>query len=128
MDIGISNPLSLVTAGARSPTGAVSGSAARPESVPAPESSARAAAAEQSEGPEASARDSVEKAVSSIQGFVQSIRRDLNFALDDSTGRVVVKVTDSVSGDVVRQIPTEDALRLAENLEEIRSLLFKAEA
>lgn len=128
MDIGISNPLSLVTAGAKSPAGAVSASAARPGSAPAPESSARAAATEQTEQPAESDRESVEKALSSIQGFVQSIRRDLNFAVDDSTGRVVVKVTDSVSGDVVRQIPTEDALRLAENLEEIRSLLFKAEA
>lgn len=128
MDIGISNPLSLVTVGAKSPAGAVSGSVSRPGSASAPEPSARAAAAEQAEQPAESDRESVEKAVSSIQGFVQSIRRDLNFAVDDSTGRVVVKVTDSVSGDVVRQIPTEDALRLAENLEEIRSLLFKAEA
>jgi flagellar protein FlaG len=29
---------------------------------------------------------------------------------------------------VIRQIPSEDALRLAESLEEARSLLFKAEA
>lgn len=128
MDIGISNPMSLVTAGAKSPVGAASGSVSRPGSAPAPEPSARAAATEQAEQPAESDRESVEKALSSIQGFVQSIRRDLNFAVDDSTGRVVVKVTDSVSGDVVRQIPTEDALRLAENLEEIRSLLFKAEA
>ena len=56
------------------------------------------------------------------------ITRDLDFSLDDSTGRMVVKVTDRASGDVVRQIPSEEALRLAENLEQVRSLLFKAEA
>nr|WP_232286069.1 flagellar protein FlaG [Pseudomonas fulva] len=70
----------------------------------------------------------VEQAVSSIQSFVQSIRRDLNFSLDDSSGRVVVKVTDTTSGEVIRQLPSEEALRLAESLEEVRSLLFKAEA
>ena len=54
--------------------------------------------------------------------------RDRSFSLDDSTGRVVVKVTDSTSGEVIRQIPSEEALRLAERLDEARSLLFKAEA
>lgn len=70
----------------------------------------------------------VEEAVTSIQNFVQNIRRDLSFSLDDSSGRVVVKVTDSASGEVIRQLPSEEALRLAESLEEARSLLFKAEA
>ncbi|HCF2341580.1 flagellar protein FlaG [Pseudomonas paraeruginosa] len=73
-------------------------------------------------------RAAVEEAVSSIEKFTQSIRRDLNFSLDDSTGRVVVKVTDSSSGEIIRQIPSEEALRLAERLDEARSLLFKAEA
>lgn len=73
-------------------------------------------------------REQVESAVSTIQEFVQSVRRDVNFALDDGSGRVVVKVTDAASGDVIRQIPSEEALQLAESLEEVRSLLFKAEA
>lgn len=73
-------------------------------------------------------RESLEQAVLSIKDFVQTIRRDLNFSLDDSSGRVVIKVTDSASGDVIRQMPTEEALRLAESLDEVRSLLFKAEA
>lgn len=77
---------------------------------------------------QAQSRQPVEEAVSSIKAFAQSIQRNLNFALDDSTGRVVVKVTDGVSGEVIRQIPSEDALRLAESLDEVRSLLFKAEA
>ncbi|MCQ4326879.1 flagellar biosynthesis protein FlaG [Stutzerimonas stutzeri] len=72
--------------------------------------------------------ESLGEAVSSIKDFVQSIRRDLNFDLDDSTGKMVVRVTDRATGEVVRQIPTEEALRLAENLEEARSLLFKAQA
>jgi flagellar protein FlaG len=76
----------------------------------------------------AQSREPVEDAVIAIQGFVQSIRRDLNFSLDDSSGRVVVKVTDGASGEVIRQLPSEEALRLAESLEEVRSLLFKAEA
>ncbi len=73
-------------------------------------------------------RSQVESAVSAIQEFVQSVRRNLDFSVDDSSGRVVVKVTDRESGDVIRQMPTEEALKLAESLEEVRSLLFRAEA
>lgn len=73
-------------------------------------------------------REEVEAAVATIQDFVQSVRRDLNFSLEEGSGRVVVKVMDSGSGDVIRQIPSEEALQLAENLSEVRSLLFKAEA
>ncbi|WP_313227520.1 flagellar protein FlaG [Stutzerimonas chloritidismutans] len=72
--------------------------------------------------------ESLGEALSSIKDFVHSIRRDLNFDLDDASGKMVVKVTDRATGEVVRQIPTEDALRLAESLEEARSLLFKAQA
>ncbi|WP_374323307.1 flagellar protein FlaG [Aquipseudomonas alcaligenes] len=73
-------------------------------------------------------REAVEAAVATIQDFVQTVRRSLNFSLEEGSGRVVVKVTDAGSGDVIRQIPSEEALQLAENLSEVRSLLFKTEA
>ncbi|GIZ12189.1 hypothetical protein NCCP436_16050 [Pseudomonas sp. NCCP-436] len=69
----------------------------------------------------------IREAVENIQEFVQSVRRDLNFSLDDSSGKVIVKVTDTHSGDVIRQIPSEEALELAERLSEARSLLFTAQ-
>ena len=70
----------------------------------------------------------VEVAAVALKEFAQSVRRDLDFSVDDGSGQVVVKVTDSNSGDVIRQIPSEEALQLAENLSDVRSLLFKAEA
>lgn len=73
-------------------------------------------------------RDAIDAAVSDMQNFVQSVQRDINFNVDDSSGRVVINVTEATSGEVIRQIPSEDALRLSESLSEIRSLLFKAEA
>lgn len=77
---------------------------------------------------ESASREQIEDAVASIQDFVQSVRRSINFSVEETSGRVVVKVTDAGSGDVIRQIPSEEALQLAENLSEVRSLLFKAEA
>ncbi|WP_417777708.1 flagellar protein FlaG [Stutzerimonas xanthomarina] len=73
-------------------------------------------------------KDDVGQAVEQIRTQVQSLQRNLNFSVDDSTGEVVVQVVDGDSGKVVRQIPSEDILRLAERLDEMRSLLFEAKA
>lgn len=73
-------------------------------------------------------REKLETAVSSIQDFTQNIQRNLNFSINESTGRTVVEVRDVASGEVIRQLPTEEALRLAESLDEMRSLLFTAQA
>lgn len=83
--------------------------------------------ADAAQEPAVASPERLQEAVDNIQEFVQSVRRDLNFSLDDSSGRVVVKVTDSRSGDVIRQIPSEEALKLAESLSEARSLLFTAQ-
>lgn len=73
-------------------------------------------------------KQAVENAIVSMQDATQAMQRNLNFSIDESTGRMVVKVTDSASGEVIRQMPTEEALRLAESLDEMRSLLFTAQA
>lgn len=112
---GISNPTSVRAA---------RGDAGAPASLPKGLEDRQPALPQ---APEVGSRP-VEEAVSSISEFAQSIQRNLNFSLDDSSGRVVVKVTDGVSGEVIRQIPSEEALRLAESLEQARSLLFRAEA
>ncbi|MFK0090816.1 flagellar protein FlaG [Pseudomonas sp. NPDC090755] len=73
-------------------------------------------------------RDDLVKAVSDIREFVQASQRKLDFSIDDSTGRVVVKVIATESGDVIRQIPSETALKLAQSLSEAGSLLFDGKA
>ena len=82
----------------------------------------------QFEDPAQPDKQAVESAIVSMQDATQAMQRNLNFSIDESTGRMVVKVTDSASGEVIRQMPTEEALRLAESLDEMRSLLFTAQA
>jgi flagellar protein FlaG len=69
-------------------------------------------------------REELEQAVTDIREFVQASQRQLDFSIDDSTGRVVVKVIATDSGDVIRQIPSETALKLAQSLSQASSLLF----
>lgn len=73
-------------------------------------------------------RVALEKAVTDIREFVQASQRNLDFSIDDSTGRVVVKVIATDSGEVIRQIPSETALKLAQNLSDASSLLFDSKA
>ena len=73
-------------------------------------------------------QDELEDIVDKMQETVKIMQRDLNFSIHDNTGMTVVKVMDASSGEVIRQMPTEDALVLAERLDEMRSLLFEARA
>jgi flagellar protein FlaG len=59
---------------------------------------------------------------------VQKIQRDLSFTVDDTQGDIVVKVIDRSTQEVIRQIPSEDMLRLSQSFEEVNSLLFNTKA
>lgn len=52
----------------------------------------------------------------------------LEFAVDDELGRVVVKVVDAETREVLKQFPSEEALALARSLHDGRSSLHRAEA
>lgn len=61
---------------------------------------------------------SVEVAVSQLNEFVQSVHRDLQFEVDNDLGETIVRVVDRETQEVIRQIPDEVALRLAEKLQQ----------
>ena len=61
-------------------------------------------------------QEALEKVVSQLNAYVQNTQRDMDFRVDDSTGRVVVRVIDSVSEEVIRQIPSEDMLAISRHL------------
>ena len=56
--------------------------------------------------------------VAKINEQVQSVQRDLVFSVDQESGREVVTIRDSNSDKVIRQIPSEEMLELARNLNE----------
>ncbi|WP_026375635.1 flagellar protein FlaG [Aestuariibacter salexigens] len=63
----------------------------------------------------------IETAVADISDFVQAQNRQLSFSIDEDSRRSVVKVTDSESGEVIRQIPSEEVLALSERIKELQS-------
>ncbi|WP_166252411.1 flagellar protein FlaG [Marinobacter salicampi] len=63
-------------------------------------------------------REQLDDAVSKLNDFVQNVQRDLQFEVNNELGQTVVRVVDQETQKVIRQIPDEVALRLAENLQQ----------
>jgi len=72
--------------------------------------------------------EQLEKVVSKMNDFVQSLQRDLKFSVDDGSGKTIVKVIDATTDEVLRQIPSEEALEILHRLQESRGLIFQKEA
>lgn len=74
-------------------------------------------------------QDKLDQAVSRLRDYVQSMQRDLHFQVDDGSGRMVIKVIDRKTQEVVRQIPEQVVLDLAQKLNAHEPIqLFSAQA
>ncbi len=89
------------------------------------ESSQAAKAAEQQSPSAAQLQD----AVDNINKALKQASRNLEFSVDKSTNKPVVKVVDTDTGDLVRQFPSEEALAISRAIDQIQQgLLLKQEA
>lgn len=61
-------------------------------------------------------QEKVQAAVAQMNDYIQSTQRDLNFSYDAESGETIVKVLDRNTQEVIRQIPNEIFLRLAQQL------------
>ncbi len=61
----------------------------------------------------------VETALDDMSKYVKSIGRNLQFSVDEDLGRTVIKVVDSESDEVIRQIPAEELLEIAKSVQEL---------
>jgi flagellar protein FlaG len=69
------------------------------------------------------AQEQLKEAVDRMNEHMRKNNYNLAFSVDKDSSKVVVKVTNLETGDVVRQIPNEAALRVAHNIEDFRGLL-----
>jgi flagellar protein FlaG len=59
----------------------------------------------------------IERAVEQIRAFLSESKRELTFERDEDSGKTVIKVIDPASGEVIRQFPPEELLKIAAILE-----------
>ena len=77
-----------------------------------------------------SLRPTIEAATRRIQDFLQRLGRrfELDHSFDKEANKQVITVRDSESGDIIRQIPPEETLRIARSVGYYQSALVNLQA
>ncbi|HBP75440.1 MAG TPA: flagellar protein [Alcanivorax sp.] len=69
-----------------------------------------------------------EELVKPVQQINEVLRRyGVEFQLSEDSGRTIIRLIDRENGELIRQIPPEEALNAAQRLEEVKGRLFSLE-
>lgn len=101
-----------------------------PAAAPVPSSvaSVQPQALIQQPGP-AAASAGVEQALAKINKALQQNQTGLEFSFDDQLRQTVVKVVDSQTGSIIRQMPTPEMLEIAKSIDQnLQSLRLRQQA
>ena len=69
-------------------------------------------------------RENIQEAIDRLNQQLKANGRDLSFQMDEEINRPIITVRNIETGEVVRQIPSEEIVRMAHSLEEGKGLLF----
>jgi len=69
--------------------------------------------------------ETVKRIAEAMDNYVRSIQSDLEIKIHQETGTVLVKVVSHETGEVIREIPPEALIELAEKMEEMTGVLFQ---
>jgi len=72
--------------------------------------------------------ESLEKAVGRLNETARIFARSFRFYVDEATDRIVVKIIDTLTGEVIGQVPPEEVLRVAAGIREFLGLLVDRRA
>ena len=90
------------------------GMTVKPVGVPTPVQVAAPAAQPRPQAKPKQPPVDIQKVAQQLESFLKRVSRSLEFHVDDASGRMVCSVRDAETGDLIRQIPNEEVLRLAE--------------
>ena len=69
-------------------------------------------------------RQNLQEAIDRLNQQLKANGRDLSFQMDEEINRPIITVRNLQTGEVVRQIPTEEVVRMAHSIEDAKGLLF----
>ena len=76
----------------------------------------------------AEAREALKEAMVGLSELIQSQRRSLQFSVDATSGRTVIRVLDAETQEMIRQIPAEEVVNLSRWLKGSSGAVFDASA
>jgi flagellar protein FlaG len=68
-----------------------------------------------------------ENIAKSMNQLASVFNTELSFSVDKDTHKTVIKVVDKGTGEVIRQIPPEETLRLMSKMKNVMGMLYNAE-
>ena len=72
---------------------------------------------EVAEGNQADDASTLRAAVTKLNTHAQNLHRVLSFSIDESTGRTVIRVYDAETQELIRDIPPNETIRMAQEIE-----------
>ncbi|WP_373975198.1 flagellar protein FlaG [Chitinibacter sp. SCUT-21] len=72
--------------------------------------------------------ETIRSALERVNEIAKTLKTGLEFTIDDDTKIQIVKVTDIESKDVIRQIPTEEVVRISKAIDQLKGLLLSEKA
>lgn len=72
--------------------------------------------------------EQLQQAVKNINIVLQARSQDLEFSVDSESERLIVTVTDKDTKEVIRQMPSKEAMEIAKALDHLQSLLIRQTA
>lgn len=101
----------------------------RETKVATPEAEARPSAEEQKTSVEEIVDQAeIEGAVDSINGAIEHVHRGLRFVVHEDTNRMMVRVINVVTNEVIKEIPPEEVLDTAARIREMIGVLIDERA
>lgn len=76
----------------------------------------------------AAAQNQVGQALQSINKALQKLSSNLEFTVDADSNRTIVKVMDNQTKEVIRQMPSVEAIEISKALDKLQGLLVKQKA
>lgn len=110
---------------------ALQAAAGRGAETPAPQATAPAPAPVAADGQDAGASGSaadIAEALETVRTALEPVARNLQFSVDDDTGKTVVRIIDSSTNEVIKQFPSEEILAIARSIDKLQGLLLRQEA
>lgn len=85
-------------------------------------------AAQVLQGEAVEAAADIRRAIGELTEVLRTTSIGLRFEIDDVTNRVVTKVIDKETGELIRQMPTEEVLRFARALDRLQGMFVRQAA
>ncbi len=71
---------------------------------------------------------SVQESVKKLNETIAVFNRSIQFSIDDDTSRNIVRIVDVNSKEVIRQIPSQEVIEIAQAFDKLKGLLFSDKA